>query len=391
MIKKGGDQSFVRIHNQNLIVEEIIKKKQISRADLAKSLNISAPSISSNVEPLLREGILYERGLGRSTAGRKPIMLQFNFKYGYIVGIDLSKGRIVSALSDLSGKPEKVKKGLRTKNVVGYKLVKMIEDHIREVLKEEQAQPSSVLAIAIASPGILMNHRHIRLDPDQINWQDVNPAKMLQESLNIPVILENDINVATLAEYQNLKKYEHTENMVFISIGRGLGSGLIINGNLYKGSFGGAGEVALMSSSITDQNLQYYETILSLDSLRKEVAGSRPIGSSPFNEEDDKQFLNDVADLLSKGDPYIHEIIDKMAKQIATMIANVSALLNPQLVVVGGELMALSNYLFPKIKNEVYRIYPFPIEMKVSEEVEHVGLYGCLAIARQRAISQLIN
>ncbi|MDQ0253010.1 putative NBD/HSP70 family sugar kinase [Evansella vedderi] len=391
MIKKGGDQSFVRIHNQNLILEEILKKKQISRADLAKSLNISAPSISSNVEPLLRAGILYERGLGKSAAGRKPIMLQFNFKYGYILGIDLSKGRIVSALSDLSGKPEKITKGQRTKNVVGHDLINMIEEHIYMVLNEEKVPPTSVLAIAIASPGILMNHRHIRLDPEQINWQDVNPALILQERLNISVVLENDINLATLAEYQSLKKYERTENMVFISIGRGLGSGLIIHGELYKGSFGGAGEVALMSSSVTDQNLQYYETILSLDALRNAVLGTRAGSSVSIYEEDDERFLEYVLDLLSKGDAYVHQVVDKLAKHIAVMIANVSALINPQLVVVGGELMALSNYLFPKIKNEVYRIYPFPIEMKVSEEVEHVGLYGCLAIAKERAIRQLIH
>ncbi|MFA9560346.1 ROK family protein [Evansella sp. AB-rgal1] len=391
MLKKGGDQSLVRIHNQNLILEEIIKNKQISRADLAKSLNISAPSISTNVEPLLRSGILHERGLGKSAAGRKPIMLQFNFKYGYILGIDLSKGRIVSALSDLSGKPERITKGERTKHVVGHDLITMIEEHIHMVLKREEVELTSILAIAIASPGILMNHRHIRLDLDQINWQDVNPALVLQERLNVPVVLENDINLATLAEYQSLKKYEQTENMVFISIGRGLGSGLIIRGELYKGSFGGAGEVALMSSSIKSQNLQYYETILSLESLRKEVLISRPISSNSVQIEDDEKFLEYISDLLSKGDPYIHTCIDNMSKHIAVMISNVSALFNPQLVVIGGELMTLSNYLFPKIKNEVYRIYPFPIEMKVSEEVEYVGLYGCLAIAKERAIGQLIN
>ncbi|WP_062051129.1 ROK family transcriptional regulator [Bacillus sp. JCM 19034] len=391
MLKKGGDQSFVRIHNQNLILQEILKNKQISRADLAKSLNISAPSISSNVEPLLRTGILHERGLGKSSSGRKPIMLQFNFKYGYILGIDLSKGRIVSALSDLSGKPERITKGERTKNVVGYDLISMIEEHIHNVLIAEGVELSSILAIAIASPGILMNHRHIRLEPDQINWQDVDPSHVLQERLKVPVVLENDINLATLAEYQSLKKYEQTDNMVFISIGRGLGSGLIIRGELYKGSFGGAGEVALMSSSLKDHSLQYYETILSLESLRKEILGARTNSSTSIQIEDDEKLLEYVLELLSIGDPAIHVCMDNISRHIGVLISNVSAIFNPQLVVIGGELMTLSNYLFPKIKNEVYRNYPFPIELKVSEEVEHVCLYGCLAIAKEQAIGKLIH
>ncbi|MBU9712716.1 ROK family transcriptional regulator [Evansella tamaricis] len=391
MIKKGGDQSFVRIHNQNLILDEIIKKKQISRADLSKSLNISAPSISSNVEPLLRSGILREWGPGKSVAGRKPIMLQFNSKYGYILGIDLSKGQIISALSDLSGIPHVITKGEKTRNVVGHDLINMIEEHIYKVLKREGMELSSILAITIASPGIMMNHRHIRIDPEQIHWQDTNPALILQERLNVPVVIENDINVAALAEYKNLKKYERTENMVFISVGRGLGSGLIIGGQLYKGSFGGAGEVALMSSSISQQHLSYYEALLSLETFKQEVAGNQPNSSPPINEEEDEQFLQRVQDLLSKGDPFVEQAVNKISRHIAVMIANVSALLNPQLVVVGGELMALSNYLFPKIKNDVYTLYPFPIEMKVSEEVEHVGLHGSLVIARDEAIRRLIK
>ncbi len=386
MIKKGGDQQFVKVHNQNLILQEIIKQDKISRAELSKKLSISAPSVSNNVEDLIRLGLLNETGPGSSLSGRKPIMLQFNVEYGYIIGIDLSRGQIICALSDLSGSPKAVLKGKKTLNAVGSKLIDMLEEHIHLTVKQGGVSLTDVLVISIASPGIFSNQRHIRLDPDQLNWLDVNPSLVLEDRLKIPVIVENDINAAAVAEYQRLKSYEVCDNMVFISIGRGLGSGLILNGKLYRGSFEGAGEVALMSSSMQNGKLSYYENLLSIDALKERLAKEAFMN---VNDDNDALLL-DVQKELFHGNKKVVHVMEETASQISLMIANVAALLNPQLIVCGGEMMVLSNYLFPLIKKEIYRIYPFPIELKVSEDMRDIGMQGSLVIGREYAISKLI-
>ena len=390
MIKRRGDQQFVKVHNQNLILEEIIENERVSRAELSKKLNISAPSISSNVDSLLKSGLLQETGPGSSVSGRKPIMLEFNVDYGYIIGVDLSKGQIVSAVSDLSGEPKIILEGTKTKNIVGYELIDLIEEHIRKSIKKAGIELASVLVVTIASPGIISNQRHIRLDPDQLNWLDADPEQILAERLRTKVVLENDINVAAVSEYGRLKSYEACDNMVFISIGRGLGSGLIIEGEIYKGSFGGAGEVALMSSTLTGNQTSYYENQISIHAMKKQVAqlsGQEEL----LIEEDNDDFLQRVQDELMRGNQDVIKLLTASSKQIALMIANVAALINPQMIVIGGELMALSNYLFPEIKKEIYRIYPFPIELKVSDQHGNAAIHGSLMIGREYAVKHLIT
>ncbi|AOM81752.1 ROK family transcriptional regulator [Salisediminibacterium beveridgei] len=390
MIKRRGDQQFVKVHNQNLILEEIIDNERVSRAELSKKLNISAPSISSNVDSLLKSGLLQETGPGSSVSGRKPIMLEFNVDYGYIIGVDLSKGQIVSAVSDLSGEPKIILEGTKTKNNVGYELIDLIEEHIRKSIKKAGIELAAVLVVTIASPGIISNQRHIRLDPDQLNWLDADPEQILAERLQTKVLLENDINVATVSEYGRLNSHETCDNMVFISIGRGLGSGLIIEGEIFKGSFGGAGEVALMSSTLSGNQTSYYENQISIHALKKKVAqltGQEAL----LIEEDNDVFLQRVQDELMKGNQEVINLLVASAKQVALMICNVAALINPQMIVIGGEMMALSTFLFPEVKKEIYRIYPFPIELKVSDQHSNAAIHGSLMIGKEYAVKHLIT
>lgn len=390
MKKKGWNPSLVRIHNQNLIIDNIIKSEQVSRAELAESLKMSKPSVSINVEQLISLGILVEKGLGNASKGRKPMLLQFNAKYGFVIGIDLSRNQIFSAISDLSGKAKKVVQGNRIDGINGYLLISEIEKHIVMILQEEKIPLNKIMAIAIASPGILTENKHIRLDLDHVNWGNTNPIKTLQNNLKVPVVIENDINTAALAEFYNLRKKEKIKNMVFISIGRGLGSGIIINEKLYKGAFGGAGEVARMSSSLVDHTLNY-ESFISLKYLKMKAIEQNPLYDKTSLDNGEDFLMNYVRNLLTQNDKHVKEELEKISSYISVLILNLSVVINPEVIVLGGVLMSLSDFLLPKIKEKLSSSLSFPIDIRITKDIKNIGVYGAIEMAKEKAIGQLVK
>jgi predicted NBD/HSP70 family sugar kinase len=384
--RKGENQTLVRRYNQKMILEEIIAKNTLSRAQLSKSLNLSAPSVSSNVESLIEVGILKETGRGSSTSGRKPILLKFNQEYGYVIGIDLSKGRIIAAIGDLSGKINHRYKGAKAGNKIGVDLIELIVQEINKCLKQTTIPISKILAVAIASPGIMTPEKHVRLDPQQLNWNNLPAEDILTEKLGRQVIIENDINVAALGEHG---LHPSVEQLIFVSVGRGLGSGIIMNGELYKGAFGGAGEIALMGiESHAEEDIQYTESLVSIETLRNELYKAALISSDEKKNWDDEELLQYTLEQLKAENGDVHRIIHRMAKFLSIIIGNLAAVLNPQLIVISGEMMSLADYFLPVIIKHIKKVHPFPTEIRLSEIRNEVGLMGSIGLAKNFAIDQ---
>lgn len=386
--KKAENQSDIRIFNQRLILNEIIQKGGASRADLAKAIKLSAPSVSANVEPLIERNILIETTRQHSTTGRKPIYLEFNGNYGYVIGVDLSKGRVSMALGNLCGTILQKKEGAYTGKRVGMDLINFVEKHIREFLEEGHIAPERVMAISIASPGILTNGEHVRIEREKLNWNNLDVHDILNRRFNIKVIVENDINIAALGEFWALRKHEELNSFVFVSVGRGLGAGIIINQQLFKGAYGGAGELAFMKMINRDGCPDgLAETFVSTQIIKKHLVDRKVL--SPKAE--DNQVFHKAAQLLRNKDKEMLDLMEEISYYLGIIIGNLVAVINPQKVIIGGELMALNEYILPRMEEMVKQAYPFPIDIEMSGLREEVGLIGCIEIARKDAIEQLIH
>ncbi|WP_054950708.1 ROK family transcriptional regulator [Numidum massiliense] len=387
--KKAENQSNIRINNQKLILNEIIARGGASRADLAKAIKLSAPSVSANVEPLIAQNILIETRREHATTGRKPIILEFNADYGYVIGMDLSKGRVTTALGNLTGTIVYKKEGAYTGTRVGMDLINFVEQSLHDFLLETKVDLKQVMAVGVASPGILTEREHVRIDPQKLNWGLFPVQDILSRRLKTKVIIENDINMATIGEYGTLSKKEALNSFVFVSVGRGLGAGIIINQQLFKGSSGGAGELAFMRlTSKGDGGEQFAESFVSTEVIKQCLIKKRVLMQPT---DDDDRVLRETAKLLQQEDNEMSALIKEMADHMAMIVSHVAAVLNPQKVVIGGELMLLSEYFLPTIIEKVKEVYPFPIEIEVSTLRDEVGLIGSIEIARKEALEQMIQ
>lgn len=237
-----GNQDLVKELNQAVILNIIWRHAPISRAEIARVSGLTRGTVSSLVDELIGESYVKEMGAGTSAMGRKPIMLQLNAGAGVIVGVDLGVNYILIILADLRAEVL-ARKRLAISPEMGEKwiLEKMLRG-IEEILTQAPPTPRGLLGIGAGVPGLVeMEHGILKFAPN-LRWKNVPLKDILQERFDAPVYVDNEANVGALGE-KWFGAGQGVRHMVYLSVGMGLGAGIVLNGELYRGATGYAGEL----------------------------------------------------------------------------------------------------------------------------------------------------
>ena len=239
---RTGNQTLVKELNKSIILNLVWRHAPISRAAIAKMSGLNRATVSSLVDELIGESYVKEIGTGDSAVGRKPIMLQFNPEAGVILGVDLGVNYILILLTDLTAnilvrKRLVIDPGSGEKRILG----KMM-DAMAEVLAQSPPTPKGLLGIGVGVPGLVeMEHGVLAFAPN-LRWKNVPLREILQGRFGVPVYVDNEANVGALGE-KWFGAGQGVRDMVYLSVGVGLGAGIVINGELYRGATGYAGEL----------------------------------------------------------------------------------------------------------------------------------------------------
>ncbi len=308
------------------VLEFIRRNSPVSRARIASQIGMSKPMVSEAVQKLVELGIVKETSKGRSTSrgGKKPILLSFNPQYRQIIGIDVGGSKIKAVVTDLNGEILLAKnfssKTVRSKSDL-YGL-------IRNIVESMKQDTQKLLGIGIGVPGTVDSKTGFVSYMPAFDLKDIPLKQDLQSITGVPVFVGNDVTLNALGEMWKgaAKGYK---NVLMISLGTGTGAGIIINGKLYEGSSGMAGEIGYMItdwSKEKDHDLPfgrlerwfsgyYFEKILKDNRVQTTV----------------KEFFE-----LSDFDPNFGKIVDEACEHLAFAISNAVCLLNPDVVVIGG-------------------------------------------------------
>lgn len=243
--KKGpttGNQDLVKELNKAVILNIIWRHAPISRAEMARISGLTRGTVSSLVDELIHDSFVKEIGTGTSAMGRKPIMLQLNAGAGVIVGVDLGVNYILIILADLRAQVL-ARKRLSISPEMGEKriLEKML-DGISDILAAAPSTPRGLLGIGAGVPGLVeMEHGVLKFAPN-LRWKNVPLKDLLQERFDAPVYVDNEANVGALGE-KWFGAGQGIRHMIYLSVGVGLGAGIVVNGELYRGATGYAGEL----------------------------------------------------------------------------------------------------------------------------------------------------
>lgn len=238
-----ADQQLVKKMNKTVLLNEIIRSYPISRAKLSEVTGLNKSTVSAQVGVLLNEELIFEIGQGDSSGGRRPVMLVFNQQAGFTIGVDLGVKAINAVLTDLKGN---VVESLTTEWAeADQEAEPKVRAAIDALLGKMPSSPYGLIGIGVSVPGLINREQQVIFVPNL--RPDVTSLKQdLENRYDVPVNLENEANAGAYGERRFGAGKDH-EEMVFVSLGTGVGTGIILHGELYRGEDGFAGEFGHMS------------------------------------------------------------------------------------------------------------------------------------------------
>ena len=347
--------SAVRAQHSRLILNLLWKQQEISRAELARRAGLSRSTVSAIVSDLLSQGLAKETRTGVSNGGRRPILLEFQDQSSFILGIELGATHVSCVLTDLRCKVRaswSAPAPVRDEPEVALGKMKMA---VRSVLQADGLQPSQVLGIGVAVPSPVDRERPGELLPLVVpKWQGYNIASYLEGNFDRPVFVDNDANLGALAELW-WGAGSSARDLAYIKVATGVGAGLIINGRIFRGSAGIAGEIGHTS---IDPNgppcicglrgclTTFIGTPALLERARNELRRS---GSDRLPPRSIDELVNAALD----GDPTSVDLIHYAGDKLGVGIANMLNLLNPQAVVLGGGIARSGDMLLDGVRRTI--------------------------------------
>ena len=353
-------------YNQHLILDALRFNGSMSRADLSRHLSMSFPAISSNTKRLLDASYIMEVGTGDNTVGRKPTLLAFNAQRGYIIGVDLGRFRIRMMLADLLGNEISSTEIINSANISGdgKQSIKLIHNQINNILDKAGKAKDDLLCIVIGIPGIMKDGQSF-LAPFTEKFPEKDMIETLQEAFEADVLLENCVNLGVIGE-QWKGVGANYKDIIYIAYGVGLGAAHIVDGELYKGANGAAGEIGFMITDPAKIANKYDETGYLEESLSRSKI-NKYLHSDNFDED-----LIKLIERYKNGDSanakQIIDVIDEIALHFGMALVNMSALLNPEAIIKAGGLGANLGKLFIDHWREILENHvPFVPDVLLSE------------------------
>jgi glucokinase len=365
-IRRSGTANYLKFQNKKKVLQRIIESPELlCRADLAKQLKLSKPTVSSLVDELVLEGWIIEREsqTSKSVGGRRPIHLFFNKEVKKVIGVDIGGTSTEIAVMNLSGDIIK-NSSLNTQLSLQDDLVQQICSEIKRLLSEAYIDDADVLSLAVGAPGITDIEKGVVMEAPSLKWRDYPLKAELESYFSFPVYIENDVNVAVLGELWS-GNAKDMSNIVLITLGTGVGCGIVLNGELYRGGHYAAGEIGYM---ITDKEMAkkgYDSTFEGYGFLENYVGGPsvveqmlKRVKSGSQYEECKELTAKKVFELAMAGDTHARMVVDEAVDHIAIAMINIVSLLNPECVVLGGGLSKSGDWFLPIIKEQLQRHLP---------------------------------
>ncbi|WP_404329657.1 ROK family protein [Mesobacillus maritimus] len=348
------NQQLVKKENKAIVLNLIMQNSPISRADAAQMSGLNKGTVSSLVSELLEEQLIYESGPGESSGGRRPVLLLFNQEAGYSIGIDLGVNYIFGVLTDLQGKIV-VEKSVVNNTPEYTDTLEQVNMVIHSLIESAPPSPYGVVGIGIGAPGVVNKEGDILFAPN-LGWKNVSLKKDLESTFNIPVIVENEANAGAYGE-KRFGVGKDFNNLIYVSAGIGIGSGIILNGELYKGINGYSGEVGHMSIDVNGPrcrcgNYGCWELYASEKAL---LSKAQELGL----ELKDNHSLTDIINLARDENPEALKLLKEIGRKLGQGMINIIHTFNPQQIIIGNKLAAVQTWIAPYVQ-EVIDEYTLP-------------------------------
>jgi glucokinase len=389
-----GRPSVLRHTNAHGILKLLRECGTCSKADLVRASGLSAPTVTNVVKDLLSADLVEPLGEGSSNGGRPPDMIRFKAERGCLLAVEITAKAISFLLTDLNGSElDRAETLIARRKTTPEAVCNLIGDELKKLLRKYARSRDKLLALVVSVPAITNVDDGSVLSISTLeNWRSVPLRAMLSKIAGCLVIVENDINLAAQGEYY-CGAAQQVRDFVLIHIGANVGAGIFLGGKIHHGADWSAGEIAyLRLPSISRRQPKIHEfgeleNVLSgsgiLKSWRKACARSSHGGDKT------KIDVLGILNLAQAGDPCAVKIVRQRSVIVADIILNLSLILNPGLVLLGGEIGShpvLIDFVQRQLKGGEFAV----TRIASSPPRQRAVLWGCISLALEALPSILL-
>lgn len=327
-LMRAGSKQLIREINQSIVLNAIRIHGPISRTDIAAISKLSLPTISGITAEFIDSGLIYEREAGVSTGGRRPVLLSLNHQAGYVVGVKVTEDNVIAALTDLEATVV-ARHTAQLSSQAPEGVVSAIALCVDILCTRVGTRP--LLGVGVGIAGVIDRQNALIHFATYFGWRNVPLASLLEQRLHVPVVIDNDVNALTAAE-QWFGAGRGTKDFLVVSIGRGVGLGMVLDGQLYRGAEGGAGEFG-HTTVVPDGPRCACGKRGCLEALISDLALTNRVSTVLGRQVT----IGDAVALGLHGDATVQSIFAAAGRTLGIGVANLVNILNPTLLVIGGE------------------------------------------------------
>lgn len=390
----GINSSNIKLHNISAILLNLLHNTNVSRVSLAQLIGVSTATITNLVAELVEQGLIVEEGFirnnGQANVGRPQKALSLVPNSRYAIGIHIDVGRVYITLTNICGDVLDKRSFEHQLHTAWHQVMNQVADMVESVIRDNSIDRSDMVGAGVAASGLIDPETGVNVIAPNLNWHDVPIRDYLQSKLNMPIHVENNVRAMALGEAL-FGNQSATNVMAFIYARMGVGAGLIVNGQIYRGAGSGAGEIGHTIVSI-QSNIGIHTQ--SLESLFSEPAIMNSVNTLLMQYPDSilaqtiqqqGNTLDAVFHAAHAGDKQVVTLLEQRAQYFGIALANLVNIFNPDLIVLGGIFTHEHGLLMPTVRKTLKQ-YAFAnlsdnIRLQVTDFGQEAGMIGAAALA----------
>ncbi len=371
--------SDMRTINRSAILDFIRRHSPVSRSLIAQKLHVSLPTVMRIIDELVEEGLVRPMGVTEWSGGRRRSLLEFNSRGQVMLGVDLGGAAFYGAAADLAGEVlhESTLPHPGKDNAACYDALVGLIAHL---LDDAQRTGLTIRGIGVGAPGITDYAQGVVRWAPSLDWHDVPLRKLLSERFALPVIVENDVNLSALGELW-FGPQQNVDTLALLTVGTGIGAGMVVDGAIYRGAHQAAGEVGHLPPGpvfpqFNGRSFGALEELASTTALlrraREKLAAkgsarvSQPLG------------LADIFEAYAAGEDWAANVLDETADYLAMCVVALGVTFDPNVIILGGDLALQPAPLETLIRERAARILPVEVKVVASTLGRRAAVMGAI-------------
>lgn len=349
---RTGSKRLLRDLNQSLVLNVIAARGPISRTEIIHQTGLPAATVTRITREFMTAGLISEGAAVESTGGRRPILLEINPTLGYVVGVKLREDSMTVAVCDLRCTAQYAIEAPLSSGATPYEAFDAISAAVERAVREAGVPRQRVLGVGIGLAGFIDFALGVCRYSAIMDWRDVELQGPLEYKLRLPVRIDNDVNTLAVAEHL-FGVGREASNFVLVTIGRGIGLGLVMGGEVYRGAHGGAGE---FGHTTLDLSPSAPECNCGKRGCLEAVASDFGILRAALQRDPGHHVEDTMQSLLARAQqPEVSAIFAHAGAVLGAAIANLINIFDPKLIILAGEGVRAGDVLLQPMREAIPR------------------------------------